>query len=92
MQIKEERSHWFERNVLHAFSEGLIGSGEVSRLLGDTIDSGREGLSLIKKKEFMRLSIKDRERILSDESDRLVHLYETNKELNNLGAGEFIEY
>ena len=92
MPMKEEKSQWFERNVLHAFSEGLISSDEAARLLGDDIDPGKPGLSLIKKKEFMKLSIKDRERILSEEADKLAHFYETNKERKDLGAGEFIEY
>lgn len=90
MPMKEEKSQWFERNVLHAFSEGLISSDEAARLLGDDIDS--QELSFIKKKEFMKLSIKDRERILSEETDKLAHFYETNKEWKDLGAGEFIEY
>lgn len=90
MPMKEEKSQWFERNVLHAFSEGLISSDEAASLLGDNIDS--QELSLIKKKEFMKLSIKDRERILSEEADKLAHYYETNKEWKDLGAGEFVEY
>ncbi len=90
MSMKEEKSQWFERNVLHAFSEGLISSDEAARLIGNDIDS--QELSLIKKKEFMKLSIKDRERILAEEADKLVEFYETNKELKDLGAGEFIEY
>ncbi len=90
MSMKEEKSQWFERNVLHAFSEGLISSDEAARLIGNDIDS--QELSLIKKKEFMKLSIKDRERILAEEADKLVEFYETNKELKDFGAGEFIEY
>jgi len=90
MPMKEEKSQWFERNVLHAFSEGLISSDEAARLLGDDFDSPE--LSLIKKKEFMKLSIKDRERVLSDEADRLAQFYSTTKEWKDIGAGDFIEY
>lgn len=92
MPMKEEKSQWFERNVLRAFSEGLISSDEAARLLGDDIDPDKSGLSLIKKKEFMKLPIKDRERILFEEADKLAHFYETNKEWKDLGSGEFIEY
>lgn len=90
MPMKEEKSQWFEKNVLHAFSEGLISSDEAARLLGEDIDS-RE-LSLIKKKEFMKLPIKDRGQILSEEAERLVQFYASNKEWKDLGAGDFIEY
>lgn len=88
--MKEEKSQWFERNVLHAFSEGLISSNEAARLLGEDVNT--QELSLIKKKEFMKLSLKDRERILLEEADKLAQFYETNKEWKDLGAGDFIEY
>ena len=88
--MEEEKSQWFEKNILHAFSEGLISSDEAARLLGDDIDS--QDLSLIKKKEFMKLSIKDRERILAQEADRLAQFYFTNKDWKDIGAGDFIEY
>ncbi len=92
MPMKEEKSQWFERNVLHAFSEGLISSNDAVGLLGHNIDPGNLNLSLVKKKEFMKLSIKDRKRILSEEADKLAHFYETNNEWKDLGAGEFFEY
>jgi len=90
LPMEEEKSQWFEKNILHAFSEGLISSDEAARLLGNDIDS--QDLSLIKKKEFMKLSIKDRERILSQEADRLAQFYSTNKDWKDIGAGDFIEY
>ena len=90
MPMKVEKAQWFEKNVLHAFSEGLISSNEASRLLGEDINS--QDLSLIKKKEFMKLSIKDRERILAEEANKFAQFYETNKEWKDIGAGEFIEH
>ena len=69
MPMKEETSHWFEKNVLHAFSEGLISSDEAALLLGEDIDS--QELSLIKKKEFLKLSQNDRFKILSEQADKL---------------------
>ena len=90
MSMKEEKSQWFERNVLRAFSESLISSGEAASLLGADVHT--QELSLIKKKEFMKLSLKDRERILLEEADKLAQFYESDKEWKDLGTGDFIEY
>lgn len=78
MSMKEEKSQWFEKNVLHSFSEGLISSDEAARLLGEDIDS--KELSLIKKKEFLKLSQSDRGRILAEQAERFARHYEFEKE------------
>ena len=87
--MKEEKSQWFEKSVLHAFSEGLISTEEASRLLGEEINT--QGLALIKKKEFLKLSPSDREKILAEQADKFVRYYETNKEWQEFG-GDIIEY
>ena len=87
--MKEEKSQWFEKSVLHAFSEGLISTEEASRLLGEEINT--QGLALIKKKEFLKLSPSDREKILADQADKFVRYYESNKEWQEFG-GDIIEY
>lgn len=89
MPMKIEVSHWFEKNVLHAFSEGLISSDEAARLLGDEIDS--QELSLIKKKEFLKLSQNDKAKILSEQADKFVQHYNSNTEWKDLG-GDIVEY
>ena len=89
MPIKEETSHWFEKNVLHAFSEGLISSDEATRLLGEDIDS--QELSLIKKKEFLKLSQSDRGKILSEQAEKFIQHYNTNNEWKEFG-GDIVEY
>lgn len=89
MPMEEETSHWFEKNVLHAFSEGLISSDEAARLLGENIDS--QELSLIKKKEFLKLSQTDRSKILSEQAERFIEYYTTNNEWKEFG-GDIVEY
>lgn len=89
MPMKEETSHWFEKNVLHAFSEGLISSDEAARLLGENIDS--QELSLIKKKEFLKLSQTDRSKILSEQAEKFIQYYTTNNEWKEFG-GDIVEY
>jgi Zn-dependent peptidase ImmA (M78 family)/transcriptional regulator with XRE-family HTH domain len=89
MPIKEETSHWFEKNVLHSFSEGLISSDEAARLLGEEIDS--QQLSLIKKKEFLKLSQNDRERILAEQAEKFIQHYASNTEWKEFG-GDIVEY
>jgi len=89
MPLSEEKSHWFEKNVLHAFSEGLISSEEAARLLGENINS--QALSLIKKKEFLKLSKSDREKILFEQAEVFIQYYESNKEWKEFG-GDIIEY
>lgn len=89
MPMKEETSHWFEKNVLHAFSEGLISSDEAARLLGEDIDS--QELSLIKKKEFLKLSQNDRFKILSEQADKFIMHYNNDNEWKVFG-GDIVEY
>ena len=89
MPMKEETSYWFEKNVLHAFSEGLISSDEAARLLGENIDS--QELSLIKKKEFLKLSQTDRSKILSEQAEKFIQYYATNNEWKEFG-GDIVEY
>lgn len=89
MPMKEEKSHWFEKNVLHAFSEGMISSDEAARLLGEDIDS--QELSLIKKKEFLKLSQSDRNKILSDQAEKFIQHYNSDNEWKVFG-GDIVEY
>lgn len=87
--LPAENSHWFEKNVLHAFSEGLISSTDAARLLDQEINS--QNLSLIRKKEFLKLPPSDREKILSAQADNFVQFYETNVEWKEFG-GDIIEH
>lgn len=89
MPMKEETSHWFEKNVLHAFSEGLISSDEAVRLLGKDINS--QELSLIQKKEFLKLSQSDRNKILSEQAEKFIQHYMTNNDWKEFG-GDIVEY
>lgn len=89
MPMKEETSHWFEKNVLHAFSEGLISSDEAAHLLGEDIDS--KELSLIKKKEFLKLSQSDRGKILSEQAEKFIQHYSTDNDWKEFG-GDIVEY
>ena len=89
MPMKEETSHWFEKNVLHAFSEGLISSDEAALLLGEDIDS--QELSLIKKKECLKLSQNDRFKILSEQADKFIMHYNNDNEWKVFG-GDIVEY
>ncbi|MDR3626613.1 MAG: XRE family transcriptional regulator [Ignavibacteriaceae bacterium] len=87
--MKEEKSHWFETNVLHSFSEGLISSEEAARLLGNEI--APQKLSLIKKKEFLKLSASDRGKILSEQAEKLLSYYITSNEWKEFG-GDLVGY
>ncbi len=87
--MKEETSHWFEKNVLHAFSEGVISTDEAAHLLGETLDF--QELSLIKKKEFLKLSQNDRNRILSEQADKFIQHYNNDNEWKVFG-GDIVEY
>lgn len=89
MPMREETSHWFEKNVLHAFSEGLISSNEAVRLLGEDINS--QELSLIQKKEFLKLSQSDRNKILSEQAEKFIQHYMTNNDWKEFG-GDIVEY
>jgi len=91
MPMKEEKSQWFEKNVLHAFSEGFVSSGEAAQLLGEERDSRKSALSLIKKKEFLKLSQSAREKILAEQAEKFIQHYESDSEWKEFG-GDIIEY
>lgn len=90
LSMKEEKSSWYSGNVLRAFSEGLIGSEEAGKLLGES--AGLHNLNLIRKKEFMKLTLKDRNDILASDAEELLTYYNNNSDLQNLGEGDFADY
>ncbi len=89
LPLEREKSLWFEKNVLHAFSEGLISSDEANRLLGDDIFSA--GQSVIEKKQILKLSVSERNKILSEQAEKLFQYYVTNNDWKEFG-GDIVEY
>jgi hypothetical protein len=51
-----------------------------------------ENLSLIIKKEFMNHSQINRDKILSKQASKYLKYYESAKNIQNLGSGDFIDY
>jgi hypothetical protein len=48
-----------------------------------------KNLSLILRKEFMKLPQSERKKILAEQAAKFVQYYETDKNIQNLGAGDF---
>ncbi|MCK9282621.1 MAG: XRE family transcriptional regulator [Melioribacteraceae bacterium] len=89
MPMKEEKSQWFEKSVLHAYSEGMISSEETKKLLGDEFHPLKS--SLEKKREFLKLPKEVRGKLLKEQAERFIEVYEKDDEWRHFGGG-IIEY
>jgi Zn-dependent peptidase ImmA (M78 family)/DNA-binding XRE family transcriptional regulator len=89
MPMKEEKSQWFEKSVLHAYSEGMISSAETKNLLGEDFISPKPSLG--KKREFLKLPKEVRDKLLEEQAEKFVEFYENSDEWRDFG-GDFVDY
>jgi len=87
-----ERSGWMKRQVLRLLVEGVIGVDQAERLLGQKIDDWMPE-SLVQRKEFLKLPIEKRRKILAEQALALAQHYSTfSEEEGPIGGGDIIDY
>ena len=90
--LKPEKSDLFNQQILRAFSEGLIDKSYAEELVNQKIPH-KEDLSLLSFRALMRLSIKERRRILEQQSENMLSSYKkSNDEREGWDGGDFTKY
>jgi len=90
-ELPYEKSQWLKQKVLYAFSEGFLTKEEAQKMLGKNIKT-QEPISLIERKEFMKLSLEKRRQILKEQADNMALYYEDNTEWKESQGGDIVEY
>ncbi len=89
--LPPERPQWLERNALHALAEGLLTRDEAESLLGRKLE-GRQPLSLVERRAFLKLPLEERRRILAEQAEEAAVCYEAHPEWRELQGGDIVEY
>ena len=88
-----ESPKWLRLNVLKAVAEDLITQEEGARILGAPLEKEKDlPLSLISRRAFMKLPLAERNRILSEQAEKMKELYEDNRELKEFLTDQIIDY
>lgn len=90
-ESEPEKSQWLKRTVLRALSEGLLTLDEAAKLLGEVIER-EEALSLVQRREFMKLSADMRRKLLAEQAKWLLKDYRRDQEQGDLETGDFLNY
>ncbi len=90
-ELASEQPQWLRRNALRALAEGLLTSQEAERMLGVSLQNG-EQLLYIERRLFMKLSLKERRRLMAEQAKKMVSYYGQDSESRQLQGGDIIEY
>ena len=74
-----------------ALSEDVITRQEAQDMLGEDIE-GEEPISLVTRRNFMKLPIYERRRILARQAEKLQHHYDEDSTWRELGGGDVVEH
>ena len=71
-KLEREHSTWLQQSTYHAFAEGLISRDEARDLLGGSFDMEEivaDPLTLRGRREFLKLPVEDRRRLLESQAE-----------------------
>jgi hypothetical protein len=91
LELPPEQPQWLYQSVLRALAEGLVTREEAERILGKTVET-KQPLSLIQRRTFMKLPLKERRQILAQQAEKMAVYYEQDSEWKELQAGDLVEY
>ena len=87
-ELAPERPQWLQRSVLRAFAEKVITSEKAEQLLGGAFECAKqESSSLVRRRSFMRLSLQERKRILSEQANKYSTSYEPDTDWMEMQGG-----
>lgn len=89
-ELPIEQPRWLEQNVYRAFSEGVLSKEEAEKLLGREI-AEEASLALLQKRNFMKLSVEERRKILAKQAETAVRHYNEDDEWRSLEGGDLLE-
>jgi len=88
--LPPEQPQWLRQNVLRALSEKLLPHQEAEQLLQEPITMDQP-LSLVQRRAFMKLSLGERSRLLEEQAEQMVELYDQDPEWRNFQEGDFTD-
>jgi vacuolar-type H+-ATPase subunit E/Vma4 len=78
---------------MRAFSEELLSKKDAERMLNETLERQEDDEELMRRREFMKLSVEERGEILRKQAEDMASYYEENKEeIDEFQGGDIIEY
>jgi len=90
-ELEYEEPQWLKQKVIYAFSEGFLTKEESKKILGEDLGT-EEPFSLIERREFIKLSLEERRRILKEQAEEMSSYYENNTEWKDLQGQDIVEY
>lgn len=91
LEMPPEASQWLHRNVFHALSEQVISREEAELMLGESIEI-TQPLSHIERREFMKLPLEERRRILAEQAEQAAKHYRQEGVDEAWAGGDLVEY
>jgi hypothetical protein len=92
-EVPRETPTWFRRSVMRAFSEELLSKKDAERMLNETLERQEDDEELMRRREFMKLSVEERGEILRKQAEEMASYYEENREeIDEFQGGDIIEY
>jgi transcriptional regulator with XRE-family HTH domain len=85
-ELKPEEPKWLKKNVLRAVAEGLMTLEKAEHMLGEKLTIEQVS-SISQRMAFMRLSLQDRKRILSDQAQKYASSYTPDIEWMEMQGG-----
>ncbi len=89
-ELAIEEPRWVEQNIYRAFSEGVISKEEAEEILGKKL-AEETSLTLLQKKNFMKLSLEERRKILKKQAESASSHYAEDPEWRSLEGGDSFE-
>lgn len=87
-ELLPEEPRWVEQNIYRAFSEGVISKEEAERIIGKKL-AEETSLPLLQKRNFMKLSLEERRRVLRKQAERAVGHYTEDTEWRGIEGGDW---
>lgn len=91
LELQNEQPQWLRWNVLRVIAEGLITKKEAEDMLGEPIEM-TQSLSLVQRRNFMKLPLEERRRILAEQAEKAAAYYEQDQEWRELPGGDIVEF
>jgi len=91
LEMRPELSTWLEGKILRAVSEGILPQKEAETMLNKKIGV-TQPLITVKRRDLLKLPLEERRRILAEQAQRMVQLYNENTEWKDLQGEDIVEY
>jgi transcriptional regulator with XRE-family HTH domain len=89
--LPPEQPQWLRQQVLHLLAEGLISREDAETAIGETVEADLP-LSLIERRAFLKLPLKERRRIMAAQAEKVAPAYVQEAEWQEWQGGDIVDY